>query len=113
VSRFWQHFITNGEAPGDPQDPKPDPHPEPEDVLDAFSRAVVGVADARWGEVGRAYVVPAEGVVLDVEALRAWGRERLASFKVPHSFVAVASLPRTVTGKIQKHRIEAVDDTRR
>jgi fatty-acyl-CoA synthase len=80
---------------------------------DVAEIAVVGVADARWGEVGRAYVVPAAGVVLDVEALRAWGRERLASFKVPHSFVAVASLPHTVTGKIQKHRIEAVDDTRR
>jgi fatty-acyl-CoA synthase len=80
---------------------------------DVAEIAVVGVADARWGEVGRAYVVPIAGVVLDAEALRAWGRERLASFKVPHSFVAVASLPRTVTGKIQKHRIEAVDDTRR
>src|ERR1700760_1057546 len=45
MSRFWQHFITNGEAPGEPEDPKPVPHAEPEDVLDAFSRAVVGVAD--------------------------------------------------------------------
>ena len=47
MSRFWQHFITNGETNDEPQDPKAkaDPQPEPEDVLDAFSRAVVGVAD--------------------------------------------------------------------
>jgi fatty-acyl-CoA synthase len=67
--------------------------------------AVVGVPDERWGEVGRAYVVLAPGARLDVESLRAWGRERLASFKVPRSFVAVPSLPKTVTGKVQKHRI--------
>ena len=31
--------------------------------------------------------------------------ERLAVFKVPARFVARESLPRTVTGKIQKHRL--------
>jgi S1-C subfamily serine protease len=46
MSRFWQHFITNGgEMPEAPDGAKPTAHPEPEDVLDAFSRAVVGVAD--------------------------------------------------------------------
>jgi len=52
-------------------------------------------------------VVLAEGAALDAEALRAWGRERLASFKIPRHFVAVAALPQTVTGKIQKHRLPA------
>ncbi|MCL4683517.1 AMP-binding protein [Myxococcota bacterium] len=69
--------------------------------------AVVGQADPQWGEVGCAYVVLAEGAALDAEALRAWGRERLASFKIPRHFVAVAALPQTVTGKIQKHRLPA------
>ncbi|HYB13257.1 MAG TPA: AMP-binding protein, partial [Myxococcota bacterium] len=41
--------------------------------------AVVGVPDPRWGEVGRAYLVLAPGQALDEEALRAWGRERLAA----------------------------------
>jgi fatty-acyl-CoA synthase len=63
------------------------------------------VPDARWGEVGRAFVVLEPGAPLDAEALRAWGRERIASFKVPRSFVAVAELPKTVTGKVQKHRL--------
>ena len=31
--------------------------------------------------------------------------ERLAGFKLPRDFVAVDSLPRTETGKVQKHRL--------
>jgi fatty-acyl-CoA synthase len=65
--------------------------------------AVVGVPDARWGEVGRAHVVMNRGQALDSEGLKAWGRERLASFKVPQEFVEEAELPRTASGKVQKH----------
>ncbi len=67
--------------------------------------AVVGVPDPSWGEVGRAYVVLEAGARLDPEALRAWGREQLAAFKIPKQFVAVDALPRTASGKIQKHRL--------
>ena len=72
--------------------------------------AVVGVPDPRWGEVGRAFVVLQAGASLDAEALRAWGSERLARFKVPRSFVAVAELPKTPTGKVQKHALIAEED---
>jgi fatty-acyl-CoA synthase len=71
--------------------------------------AVVGVPDRTWGEVGRAYVVLAPGATLDPEALRAWGSERLAGFKLPQSFVAVEGLPRTETGKVQTHRLHGRD----
>jgi fatty-acyl-CoA synthase len=67
--------------------------------------AVIGVPDPKWGEAGCAFVVPAAGARLDEEALRAWGRERLAVFKLPRSFVSVADLPRTASGKVQKHRL--------
>ena len=67
--------------------------------------AVIGVPDPRWGEVGRAFVVLEEGARLDAGALEAFGRERLASFKVPRSFAALKELPRTVTGKVQKFRL--------
>jgi len=70
------------------------------DVLDI---AVVGVPDERWGEAGRAYVVLREGVALDADALHAWGAEQLAPFKRPREFEAIAFLPRTETGKVQKH----------
>ena len=68
--------------------------------------AVVGVPDARWGEVGRAFVVLADGASLDPDGLAHFGRERLARFKVPRDFVAVDALPRTVTGKVQKFALD-------
>ncbi len=66
---------------------------------------MVGVPDERFGEVGRAYVVARDGAAIDAEALRAWGRERLAAFKLPREFVALRELPRTASGKVQKHRL--------
>ncbi len=71
--------------------------------------AVVGVPDERWGETGHAHVVLEAGAEFDPEALRVWGRERLAAFKLPTRFFAQASLPRTVTGKVQKFRLRPGD----
>src|SRR3954451_24016926 len=47
MSRFWQHFITNGETSpaGDPP-PVPPPPADDSETLDAFSHAVIKVADA-------------------------------------------------------------------
>ena len=49
--------------------------------------AVVGVPDDRLGEVGRAYLVPRPGCVLDAEDVLAFCRERLANYKVPRQVV--------------------------
>jgi fatty-acyl-CoA synthase len=66
--------------------------------------AVLGVADERWGEVGRAFVEPAPGAgALSPAALTAYCRERLAPYKVPASFMFVDALPRTAAGKVRKH----------
>jgi malonyl-CoA/methylmalonyl-CoA synthetase len=62
--------------------------------------AVVGVPDERWGERVVAAVV-ARGPA-DPEALRAWARERLASYKVPRQVVVVEALPRNAMGKVMK-----------
>jgi malonyl-CoA/methylmalonyl-CoA synthetase len=62
---------------------------------------VVGVPDARRGEVPVAYLVcDAEP---DADALERSLRAQVASFKVPRAFIRVASLPRTALGKVQKH----------
>jgi S1-C subfamily serine protease len=44
MSRFWQHFITNGDGPSFGAAPS-DPPPEELEALDAYSRAVVRVAE--------------------------------------------------------------------
>ena len=53
------------------------------------------------GEVPVAYVVTTRSI--DVRDLEALCREKLASFKVPRSFILVDKLPRNALGKVQKH----------
>ncbi len=78
-------------------------HPAVRDV------AVVGVPHPEWGEQLCAAWVPAEGFEVSAGTeMRAWGKERLAPYKVPHLFMAVPDLPRNTMGKVQKtavHRI--------
>ena len=64
--------------------------------------AVIGVADARLGEVGRAYVVTRPGQALDAGEVLAFCRERLANYKVPRQVVFRACLPRNPAGKVLK-----------
>lgn len=63
--------------------------------------AVVGVPDARRGELPVAYIV--SDAPLNEAALDATCRRLLASFKIPRAFVRVDALPRTALGKVQKH----------
>lgn len=74
------------------------------DVLEA---AVAGVPDQRWGEVGRAWLVPRPGRRIDDDGIRDYCRERLAGYKVPKSVAVVDALPRTPAGKVQKHVLQA------
>ncbi len=73
--------------------------------------AIVGVPHAEWGEQLRAAWVPTERAAADAAdgppipdgaELRAWGKERLAPYKVPHAFMPVPTLPRNTMGKVQK-----------
>ncbi|WP_248964121.1 FadD3 family acyl-CoA ligase [Sphaerisporangium perillae] len=85
---------------------------EIEQVLAAHERvaeaAVVGVPDARLGEVGRAYVVARPGEVITPGELVAYCRERLANFKVPREVVIIAGLPRNATGKVVKAELARI-----
>jgi fatty-acyl-CoA synthase len=74
-------------------------------VVDAV---VVRQADARWGEVPVA-VVARQDPSLEAADLQARCRAALAGYKQPKAihFVAPADLPRSTTGKIQRHEVEA------
>jgi len=65
--------------------------------------AVAGLPDARYGEVVAAWVVPKSGAGLTADELKQYCRGQIAHFKIPLYVMMVASLPRTVTGKIRKH----------
>jgi fatty-acyl-CoA synthase len=68
---------------------------------------VVGVRDRDRGEVGVAAVELNRGATATVEALTAFCRERLASYKVPARIVfrTAEEFPRTATGKVQKPKL--------
>ncbi len=69
--------------------------------------AVIGVPDEKWGEVGKALVVKAEGHEPDPEEIVRFAREHLAGFKVPKSVDFITEIPRNPSGKILKKDLRA------
>jgi acyl-CoA synthetase (AMP-forming)/AMP-acid ligase II len=65
--------------------------------------AVVGIPDARWGEVVCAVVVPKPGAEPTLDALRAHCEGKLAGFKRPRRLELARELPRTeATRQVQR-----------
>jgi fatty-acyl-CoA synthase len=74
--------------------------------LDGIAEAcVIGVADPRWGEVGRAVIVLAPGSRRDEADVLARLQGRLARYKIPRSVVFADALPRNPGGKILRHLV--------
>jgi fatty-acyl-CoA synthase len=69
--------------------------------------AVVGVPDARWGEVGMAFVQPSPGTRLDGAAVVAGLAGRLARFKIPRHVRVSDALPLTASGKLDRVALRA------
>jgi acyl-CoA synthetase (AMP-forming)/AMP-acid ligase II len=70
--------------------------------------AVVGVPDERMGEVGCAYVVPAEaGSDADElgRSILSWSRGTMANYKVPRGVVLIDALPVNASGKVLKREL--------
>ncbi|MCU4652085.1 AMP-binding protein [Roseibacterium sp. SDUM158016] len=65
---------------------------------------VIGVPDARLGEVAAAYVEPVAGMDCDPQALVDWCSGRIAAFKVPRYIRCVTDWPMSTT-KVQKFRL--------
>jgi acyl-CoA synthetase (AMP-forming)/AMP-acid ligase II len=82
---------------------------------DVAQVAVIGVPDARLGEVGCAYVVPTPEARdrLDADAaadatatgLLHWARQAMANYKVPRHVVVVDALPVNAGGKVLKREL--------
>jgi acyl-CoA synthetase (AMP-forming)/AMP-acid ligase II len=67
---------------------------------------VVGVPDARWGEIVVAYVVPAEHGVSAADLDRhCRSHAMLADYKRPRGYRFVETLPRTATGKKMHYKV--------
>ena len=75
-------------------------HPKVKDV------AVIGIADAKWGERVHAVIIPRDGETPSENEILDWCKDRIAGFKRPRSvsFIREVDMPRTATGKIL-HRV--------
>lgn len=68
--------------------------------------SVVAMSDPRWGEVPAAFIVlknPACKIA--PQELMAWARTKMAGFQTPKAIIMLAELPKTSTGKVQKHAL--------
>jgi fatty-acyl-CoA synthase len=74
-------------------------HPDVSDVQ------VIGVPSERYGEEVMAWVKLREGATANEEALVAFCRGRIATYKIPRHWKFVDGFPMTVTGKIQKFKM--------
>lgn len=72
------------------------------DVLEA---AVVGLPDAKLGEVPVAAVRLRPGATVGSDELVVWAGVRMAQYKAPRSIVVVEELPRTGTRKVQRDKL--------
>ncbi len=71
--------------------------------------AVIGLADPVLGEVGGAFVVPADaGDPPVLDELRSWCRARIADYKAPDRLSVVADLPVTAMHKVDKEALRAM-----
>lgn len=60
---------------------------------------VIGVSDVRWGEVGRALIVPVKGTTIDKGELCAFLKQNMSTIKVPKYFTLVEDIPKNTVGK--------------
>ena len=82
---------------------------EVEDVLRAHpavkAACVIGLDHPEWGQQVAAAVVLHEGAALDADALIAFGRQRLAGYKLPRRVRFVDALPQTASGKVRRDEV--------
>jgi fatty-acyl-CoA synthase len=75
-------------------------HPKIENV------AIIGVPDEKWGETGKAFIVPKENEKLKKEDVLKFLEGKVAKYKFPTHVEFVDGLPLTASGKIKKAELK-------
>ncbi len=68
--------------------------------------AVIGIPDASKGEVIRAFIVKKTGAQIDADALIAWARDNMSSYKAPREVRFIDALPATGAGKVLRRLLK-------
>jgi len=74
--------------------------PEVEEV------AVIGLDDELLGQVIKAIIVPKAGMAMEKRKVLLHCKNNLPNYKVPKEIAFVAELPKTVSGKVQRFRLQ-------
>ncbi len=68
--------------------------------------AVIGIADKKWGEVGKAFIAIKAGATLSESEVIAYCQAGLAKYKVPQHIAFMPDLPKGDSGKILKRALQ-------
>ena len=71
--------------------------------------AVIGVPDRKWGEVGKAIIVPAEPSLTEAE-IPEFCLGKLAKYKIPKHVIFVDEIAKTESGKIDRKALQQYVD---
>lgn len=75
-------------------------HPKVQNV------AIIGVADEKWGETGKAFIETVNNQSITLEEVQAFLKDKVSRYKFPSSIEIIAELPMTATGKIKKSELK-------
>ena len=70
--------------------------------------AIIGLPDARLGEVGHAFIVRSADSALTEAEVIAWSKANLANYKIPRGVTFLDALPMNSTGKVVKFALKAM-----
>lgn len=76
--------------------------------------AVIGIPDAERGQIAKGFVVLKEGFTGDAalaRELQVFVKNSIAPYKYPRAIAFVPSLPKTPSGKLQRHALRDLDKT--
>ena len=68
--------------------------------------AVIARPHEQYGESIIAVVRPNDGATVTLDEIRAFCRNRISGYKIPHELV-ISDIPRNSAGKILKHQLRA------
>jgi fatty-acyl-CoA synthase len=68
--------------------------------------SVIGVPDEKWGETGKALVIPRGGETITLEEIHKYLDGKVARFKFPSRMELVDSFPMTESGKVKKSALK-------
>jgi acyl-CoA synthetase (AMP-forming)/AMP-acid ligase II len=76
------------------------------DIIDV---AVVGLANEKWGESIKAFLVTRNNIDLNLETIRAFCEDRISTIKMPKAVSIIEEIPRNVGGKVLKTSLRKIN----